>query len=40
LTLIAEKVAQCYGITVKDVANKTSNNAIKVFKNQKIDFKK
>jgi TatD DNase family protein len=40
LTLIAEKVAQCYGITVKDVANKTSNNAIEVFKNQKIDFKK
>ena len=40
LTLIANKVAKCYGITLEEVAFKTSKNAMTIFKNQKINFKK
>ena len=40
LTLIANKVAKCYGITLEEVALETSKNAMTIFKNQKIDFKK
>ena len=40
LTLIANKVAKCYGITLEEVALETSKNAITIFKNKKIDFKK
>ena len=38
LTLIAEKVAQCYGVSVDFIAEKTSENARAIFKNQKIKF--
>ena len=38
LSLIAEKVAQCYGLTEDEIASITTKNALSIFKNQKIKF--
>ena len=38
LTLIAEKVASCYAVSLDVIAQRTSENAVSIFKNQKINF--
>ena len=38
LTLVAEKVASCYAVSVDVIAQRTSENALSIFKNQKINF--
>ena len=40
LTLVAEKLASCYAVSVDVIAQRTSENALSIFKNQKINFKK
>ena len=40
LTLVAEKVASCYAVSVDVIAQRTSENALSIFKNQKINFTK
>ena len=37
---LAEKLASCYAVSVDVIAQRTSENALSIFKNQKINFKK